>query len=173
MNFHDLVGDVHDPVLAKAGGGIERPLHLAIFAERGDGNFNDEQGFRRVLATVVPEWNYGDVGLGLGVVVGDERRLDPNDCTPDKGGSQNHGQPINGTHMLGVVRTHVDEHSVEQLDALVLECAEGDQAIVFDALEWPWAFRKEQRSIEHIDKVAHTKMHRDSSPDGKPVRRFL
>ncbi len=102
-----------------------------------------------MFLAVVAERHDRDVGLGLGFVVRDERQLDADDGFAQKRRRQNHVQPINRTGVSGIVGAHVHQHSVKELNALVLESAERDEAVILRAFERARTLRQKQRIVEH------------------------
>jgi hypothetical protein len=102
-----------------------------------------------MLLSVIPERDDGDVRLGLGFVVRDDGQLDADGGLARKRRHQDHGQPLNRARVSGIVRAHVDQHSVKELDPLVLERAERDEAVVLRTLEGTRTLRQEQQGVEH------------------------
>ena len=89
--------------------------------QRAAGHFDDEVGGGGMCIVVIPGGDHRDVGLRLGPVGGGKRALDTNRRARMKREHQDPSQPLNRAAVRRPFRTHTQDHSVDQLDALVRE----------------------------------------------------
>ena len=122
MHFDHLVGEVHQPELRHASGRIQRGLQPAVLHHRRLGHFDNQQRAIGVGPCVVARGYDGNVGLGFGVVGGDERALDAYlDDFVGKATNEVPCQTRDDRGVDGSLRAHFNQGSCQQFDTRVRE----------------------------------------------------
>jgi hypothetical protein len=125
-----VVHKVDDPVLGDPGGGVEEALVLAILPDGRVGHFDDEQRGYGVLPRVVAARYDSDVRLRLRIV-GERERAMLADARPlSQDGDEICAETLDGVGMRGTLGVRRDESASQELDALVVEEPELDEALV-------------------------------------------
>jgi len=125
---------IHDPIVGDAVASIHACLFATIVAEGGIADFDDEQcGARMVGAGPWGPFNNCNIGLGLGIRVQIEGRLDANPARRAKCHPQRIRDSGYAKDMIVLLWRHFDDLPVDQLNPLVPEKAEiGHLVILFD-----------------------------------------
>lgn len=150
VNLDGALRQIHDPIFRDAGPGIEPRLDEAVLAEGIVSDFYDEERVAGVRTRVVA-WRYErDVGLRLGVVAESERALNLDERALSHRSREQHGELPYGVRMTRSLRAHLDEQAVNELDPLILEQAEIDEAII---LATPESTYSQDRQIAHLIRI--------------------
>ena len=92
----------------------------------------------------------GEIGLGLGVIGGEEGLLHPDSGPVSQGAHEQEHEVVDRRGVRGIVGGHRDDGSVQELDAISLEQAQGHHLVVQLTGEPLGLLRGEQGEVEHV-----------------------
>ncbi len=125
--------EIEHPVVRNVHLRVQPSLQTEILGARRIRDLDDEMGRLRSLVEIVARFQNGDVGFGLGQIGRGNGTLNLDLGAIAQGPLEEPIEPSNRVRVGVPLRTHRDDLPLQELQPLVLECAQVHEAVVLGA----------------------------------------